>query len=137
MPLYLGYHTPRPDPSYLPLAPAENFAADPSGNIMKARNLWEEARNYDGISPERIAIGKELFQIQDEEQYQICTIAFAGIQRGIFINRNNVKNQPYYESREHFGGHGWVYYFEDGIDNLNHPDNKSKYSQSVSFVGGN
>ena len=78
--------------------------------------------------------GEELFRIHCEEMYQIPTVAFTGSSRGIFLNRNNVKNQPFHESREHYGTHTLVYFFEDGMDNLNHPGNKSKYSKNVSFI---
>jgi len=125
------------DTSYLPLAPQDTFPADPSGNTMKLINMWNEGRSNPETSPERIAIGKEMFQIHDEEIYRVHTVGFSGSSRGVYINRNNVKNQPFYESREHYGGHAWVYFFEDGIDNLNHPGNKSKYSESLSFIGGN
>ena len=127
--------SPEPDPSFLPLAPKGNFPADPSGNQMRLLKLWQQGREHPQYSPERIAIGKEIFTINDQQQWVIATVGFTGDARGVFLNRNNVKNQATTHIRDHYGFTAWTYFFEDGIDNLNHPENRSKYSESVGFVG--
>jgi mRNA deadenylase 3'-5' endonuclease subunit Ccr4 len=63
-------------------------------------------------------------------------VAFTGSRRGIYLNTNATKNQAITHIRDHYGFTGWAYYFEDGIDYINHPGRKSEYSSSVSFVGG-
>jgi ABC-type transport system substrate-binding protein len=60
---------PGPDPSYLPLAPAENFAADPSGNLRNLIDIWQGGRSSEYLSPTRIEMGKEIFEINCEELY--------------------------------------------------------------------
>ena len=68
--------------------------------------------------------------------YVSPTVAFTGSRRGIFLNRNNAKNQPRNHIRDHFGFYSEAYYFEDGMDNLHHPGNRSKRYKSWSFLGG-
>ena len=127
---------PKPDPSFLPLAPPDTFPSDTSGSLKRLIAMWNDGRGHAMYSPERIEIGKELFRINAEEQRSIATVAFTGSFRGTFLNRNNVKNQPQTHFTDHYGYNAWTYYFEDGIDNINHHGNKSKYSKSVGFVGG-
>jgi len=127
---------PGPNPAYLPLAPADTWAADVSGNMMKQWDLWVGGRAYPAFHPERIRMGKEIFKITAEELYFIPIAAFTGNMRGIFLNRNNVLNQPKTHVREGIGFHIYAWYFEGGMDNLNHPDNRSKLYKSYSFLGG-
>ena len=137
-----GGMAPGPDRSYLPLAPANTFPIDPSRNLMKLVELWQEGRAYPAYHPERIRIGKELFTIYGEELYSIPVAGFTGIFRGIFINRNNMLNQPITHIRDHNGFQAWTYYFDGGTaesrgkDNYHHPSNRSN-RQSESFIGRN
>jgi len=125
---------PGPDPSYLPLAPAENWAADPSGSIMELYNLWQDARAHERLSPGRIEKGSSLFRIGAMESYVIGTLGFVGNFRGVYLNRNNVRNQPITHFVDHYGYYSWTFYLEDGIDNF-HEGNRSKLYSSKSYVG--
>ena len=126
-----------PDPNWLPLAPEGTFPADPSGNMKRLMELEQQGLAYTRLHPRRIEIGKELFRINTEELYTISTVGFTGSRRGVYLNRNNVRNQPRTHIRDQ---HGFVatatYYFEDGMDNLHHPGNRSKRYKSWSFLGG-
>ena len=126
---------PGPDPSFLPLAPPENFPADPSGNIEKLYNVYQEGRAFSRLSPERIAKGKEIFAINGLAIYQVGTVSYTGNFRGIFLNRNNVRNQPTTHFQDHYGYYAWTYYFEDGTDNLNHQGNRSQKYKGANYIG--
>ena len=126
-----------PDPNWLPLAPEGTFPADPSGNMKRLMEVQQQGLAYTLLHPGRIEIGKELFRINTEELYTISTVGFTGSRRGVYLNRNNVRNQPRTHIRDQ---HGFVatatYYFEEGMDNLHHPGNRSKRYKSWSFLGG-
>ena len=77
-----------------------------------------------------------MFDIFAEEQYAIPTLGFTATIRGIFVNRNNVYNQPRTHIRDHNGFHAWTYFFEDGRDNYNHLGNRSNTRKSYTFMGG-
>ena len=123
------------NPAYLPLAPPANFPSDVSGGMEKAHNLYQEGRAYERLSPERISIAKQIFTINDEEMYQIGTLGHVGNFRGILLNRNTVRNQPITHFVDHYGYYSWSFYFEDGIDNANHPDNRSRRYTSQNLIG--
>jgi len=124
-----------PDAKYLPLsANANGWPTDTSGNIEKLVNLWESGRTHAQYSPERIAIGKEIFTINVEEQYNVSTVAFTGSRRGVQLHRNNFRNIPESAVRDTYGFWRETYFFESGMDNLHHPGNKSKLHQSESFL---
>ena len=127
---------PGADPSYMPLAPAGNFPADPSGNIMKLENLWQQGRNFSMYSPRRLEIGKEIFGLHATEKFDIPMIAFTGVRRGIAVVRNNFRNVPQTHVRDCWGFWRETYYFEDGVDNFHHPGNRSKRYTSTTFFGG-
>jgi len=126
---------PGPDPSYLPLAPADTFPADVSGNLMVLIDTWQDGRAYERLSPDRIKLGKDIFRINADEMYMVGTVSFTGSSRGVYLNRNNVRNQPTTHFHDHYGYYAWTFYFEDGIDNINHQDAKSKMYKSVSYIG--
>ena len=77
-----------------------------------------------------------MFDIFAEEQYAIPTVGFTATIRGIFLNRNNVLNQPKTHIRDHNGFHAWTYFFEGGKDNYHHVENRSSVRKSYSFMGG-
>ena len=125
-----------PDPEYLPLAPEDAFPADATGNLGKLNELWKEGRAYKYSDPRRIEIGKQMFDIFAQEQYAIPTVGFTATIRGIFLNRNNVHNQPKTHIRDHNGFHAWTYFFEGGKDNYHNLGNRSSVKKSYSFMGG-
>ena len=120
----------------MPLAPAGNFPADPSGNIMKLENLWQQGRNFSLYSPNRLEIGKEIFGLHATEKFDIPMIGFTGVRRGIAVVRNNFRNVPQTHVRDCWGFWRETYYFEDGVDNFHHPGNRSKLYTSTTFFGG-
>jgi peptide/nickel transport system substrate-binding protein len=133
---------PGPNPSYLPLAPADTYPVDVSGNMKKLQEMFQEGRQYLDTDPRRIELGKEMFRIYNEELYGLPIIAYTGLMRGTFINRNNVLNQPKIHFPQSIGGYtNWSFYFDGGtaetrgMDNVNHPDNKSSF-KSFSFLTG-
>jgi len=125
---------PGPDSSYLPLAPSGNFAADPSGKLQENAELWFKGRQSPVFSPDRVEAGKTIFRNVAEQIWNVPTVAFTGVARGIVFKRNNMRNIPKTHIRDIFGFAGFNYSFEDGVDNLNHPGNRSKLYKSVSFL---
>ena len=123
------------DTSYLPLAPADTWPIDTSGNVKKLVDLWQSGKAYPQYHPERISKGKQIFEINAEEHYIIPTVGFTGTRRGVFLNRNNMLNQPKTHVRDHNGFGTFTYYFIGGKDNYHHPDNRSGLP-SYSFLGG-
>jgi len=104
--------------AYLPIAPASNYAADPTGSLMKLQDLWLEGRKLPRLDPARIEKGKEIFRINVEEQYHIGIVGFTGSRRGIMINRNNFRNVPITHIRDKYGFQTETYYFtNDGKGN--------------------
>ena len=128
-----GMGTTGPDPGFLPLAPGGTFPADPSGNQKRLIGLWQDGKAHPMYSPDRAEMGKQIFEINTEELYAIPTVGFTGSRRGIFLNRNNVRNQPVTHVRDHYGFAAWTYYFEGGRDNVHHAGNRSS-RESLSFV---
>ena len=125
---------PGPDPSYLPLAPPNTYAADPTGLLQKLQQLWDEGRGFAMNSPERIRIGKEIYRIHAEQKFDIPTLAYTGSRRGVMLHRNNFRNVPETHIRDQFGFWRETYYFEDGSDNAHHPGYRSTLYSSTSFL---
>ena len=121
---------------WLPLSPEGVFPADVSGNITRLYDLWQEGRKYAMYDSKRIAIGKEIYSIHADEKYDISTVGFTGVRRGIAFARNNYRNVPHTHVRDCWGFWRETYYFEGGKDNIHHPDNRSKLYKSTSFIGG-
>ena len=69
-----------------------------------------------------------------DQIWNVPTVAFSGVSRGIVFKRNNMRNVPKTHIRDIFGFAGWNYSFEDGQDNLNNPGNRSNLYRSVSFL---
>jgi peptide/nickel transport system substrate-binding protein len=124
------------DTAYLPLAPADTYPFDPSGNLKKLQDLWQEGRSYPALHPRRVEIGKTIFDIYTDEMYSLPVAGFSGIFRGIYFKRNNFVNAPRTHVRDANGYSAWVYYFEDGQDNWHFPANKAECCKSESFLGG-
>ena len=120
---------------YLPLAPAGNYPADPTGFLMEMQSLYGEGKTHQMLDPRRIEIGKRLYSLNLENDYHFGSIGFTGSSHGIVFKRNNVRNVPNRHMREEAGGFGnMLIYFEDGIDNANHPGNRSTRYASTHFL---
>jgi len=116
-------------------APAGNYAADITGNIAKMQDMWRTGLQTGPLlDPTRVEMGKEYWRISADEKYNIGYLAFGGIFRGMTIKRNNHRNIPKNHVALESKGILGSYYFEDGIDNMNHPGNKSKKYKSVHFL---
>ena len=50
------------------------------------------------------------------------------------MRRNNVRNTPKNHFPSNFGGTKEAHYFEDGLDNVSNPGNRSKRYRSISFL---
>jgi len=123
------------DASYLPIAPSDTWAADSTGAWDRIWDLHSEGINYAPNDPRHIENGKAMFVEAVEQQYWINTVNF--VPRTIFIKRNNFRNATQHCFCNYaLGMQQQVYYFEDGIDNQNHPGNKSKRFKSESFLTG-
>ncbi|MXY42828.1 MAG: hypothetical protein F4Y50_02000 [Dehalococcoidia bacterium] len=121
---------------YGKMAPDGTYPADISGNMLRLQELITDGWTVSLLSPKRIEAGQGLFRINAEEKYKIGGLAYAGLFRALKIKRNNMRNVP--KNWSPAGGHPmeW-FYFEDGIDNLNHPGNRSKRYSSVNFLDAN
>lgn len=126
--------SPGRNPEFRPLAGPETYPADASGNIKYLQDIWTEGRAIPQFSSRRIELGKELYRIIATEKYHIGGLAFTGIGRGIRMVRNNVRNTPKNHFPSNFGGTKEAHYFEDGLDNVSNPGNRSKRYRSISFL---
>jgi len=122
-----------PDTSYLPLAPKGNFAMDPNGTLRRMQELFTEGAAYTAMDPRRIQVAKDIWKITAEEKYLIGLIGFSG---AITMKRNNMRNVPK-QRQSGFVLYDMTFYFEDGIDNMNNPGNRSKkYKSENYFLAG-
>jgi len=112
------------------------FKGETIGCMMALQKMIVEGRQYPKFHPERLRLGKEIFAVTVREMYFINTVGFSGCcGNGLSIARNNVRNVPRWSTGG--SGHGSfseMQYFEDGIDNFNHPGNRSKRYMSWSFA---
>ena len=115
------------------MAPDGTYPADISGHMLRLQELITEGWTVSLLSPARVAAGQELFRINSEQKYKIGGVAYAGLFRALKLKRNNMRNVP--KNWSPAGGHPveW-FYFEDGIDNLNNPGNRSKKFGTVNFL---
>ena len=109
---------PGSNPAFMPAAPPNNYAADPSGNLMMLQDIYVKGRSLPRFSPERVELGKQIFQTNVEEKYTIGTIAFTATRRGVMVNRKNFRNVPELHIRDKYGFWTETYYFENGIGNF-------------------
>lgn len=120
-----------PDPDFLPLAPEGTYPADSTGLFLKYEQKFLDGRQYVKLDPRRIELGKELNTFAVVEKYGLGMNANAP---SIHVKRNNLRNVPHkHQCRGWSGCWSELYYFEDGIDNINHPGNVSKKYKSWSF----
>jgi len=122
------------DPKFNPPAPAGNYPADPQGFLMQMQKLFKEGLNYSTLDPKRVEVGKELFRLNLTYLHALGTVGFTGNAQGLVVKRNNLRNVPGVHRSSSFGWHNMTLYFEDGVDNVNHPGNRSKKYTSVSFL---
>ncbi len=121
--------------AYGNIAPAGNYPADITGNIMEMQDIWRTGiQTGPVLHPERVEMGKEFWRISAEEKYNIGYLAFMGIVRGMTMKRNNLRNVPKNHVALEAKGILGAYYFEDGIDNINNPGNRSQKYKSVHFL---
>ena len=127
-----------PDPNFLPLAPDLSPPTWPVDATGTFRNLYdryiEGTTKYPVFHPEHIRIGKEMFELYGQQAYRHGTVCCTP--ENIVLKRNNFRNVPKSENWYYHGNYKEVYYFEDGLDNLNNPGNRSKKYKSESFVTG-
>ena len=109
---------PGPNPDFLPTAPPNNYAADPSGSLMMLQDIYVKGRSLPRFSPERVELGKQIFQTNVEEKYTLGTIGFTATRRGVMVNRKNFRNVPELHIRDKYGFWTETYYFENGIGNF-------------------
>ena len=105
--------------------------------MLELQELITEGWLVSMLSPKRISLGKTLFRVNSEQKYKVGGLAYAGLDDSYLkIKRNNMRNVP--KNWSPAGGHPveW-FYFEDGIDNLNNPGNRSKRYSSVNFLDSN
>ena len=89
------------------------------------------------FDPRRVELGKGLYRNHAENLLAIHVSAFSNAHIGLFLNRNNMRGQPFTHAQDHNGHTGWAYFFDDGQDNYNHPGNRSQYCNSWAFnLGG-
>ena len=109
---------PGSNPDFLPAAPPNNYAADPSGSLMMLQDIYVKGRSLPRFSPERVELGKQIFQTNVEEKYTLGTIGFTATRRGVMVNRKNFRNVPELHIRDKYGFWTETYYFENGIGNF-------------------
>lgn len=109
---------PGPNSDFLPAAPPNNYAADPSGSLMMLQEIYVKGRSLPRFSPERVELGKQIFQTNVEEKYTLGSIGFTATRRGVMVNRKNFRNVPELHIRDKYGFWTETYYFENGIGNF-------------------
>ena len=121
--------------AYGNMAGAGQYPADITGNIMEMQDIWRTGiQTGPVLHPERVEMGKEFWRISAEEKYNIGYLAFMGIVRGMTMKRNNLRNVPKNHVALEAKGILGAYYFEDGLDNINNPGNRSQKYKSVHFL---
>ena len=102
--------------------------------LPRTGHFYQEGRTYAQLDPRRIELGKQIYRTNVEERYNIGMVGFGGFLNGLHITRNNMRNVPKNHYSVPTGGVMESYYFEDGIDNLHHPGNRSKRYGSTTFL---
>jgi len=131
-----GWAPTGPDPLYTDvygnMAAEGDYPSDIQGNFLKLQDLHRQGRQLSEFDPRRIEMGKEVYRILTVNHY---TFSIIGFKPNVGYVRNNVRNWLQESSSPRGYGHNnELQYFEDGIDNVNHPGNKSKKYKSWSFA---
>jgi peptide/nickel transport system substrate-binding protein len=124
------------DAAWMPLAPADTFPADPLGLMKDGSDTYLEGISFAQLDPRRIEIAKNMFINNTEQLWSLNAIGFSGAFRGLYLNRNNMRNKPITHERDHNGFTAWARFFDEGLDNYHHPGNKSKFCNSWAFIQG-
>jgi peptide/nickel transport system substrate-binding protein len=122
------------DASFLPIAADGTWAADTAGDYKSMKATRDAGFDYTVNHPERIRLAKEMLAVSVTEKYHIGIVGFAPSSVG--VKRNNFRNVPKGHEPQRVGFRTEMYYFEDGIDNLSNPGNKSRAYKSESFLTG-
>jgi peptide/nickel transport system substrate-binding protein len=114
------------------MAPDGTYPADISGDMLRIQEMYAEGQIVSMLSPKRTSLGKSMFKMNSANQMKIGSLAYAGLFRSLKMKRNNVRNVP--KNWSPAGGHPMEWFaFEDGIDNLHNPGNRSKRYRTVNF----
>lgn len=115
------------------MAPEATYPADISGDMLMLQEQYAEGQVVSMLSPLRVELGKSMFRTNAENQMKMGGLGYAGLFRALKLKRNNMRNVP--KNWSPAGGHPveW-FYFEDGMDNLNNPGNRSKKFRTVNFL---
>ncbi len=124
------------DPNFLPLAPADAFPADHSGWFASLHDDVIAGFGNSTFDPRRVEIGKGMYRNHAENLLAMHISAFSNAHIGLFLNRNNMRGQPFTHAQDHNGHTAWAYFFDDGQDNYNHPGNRSEFCNSWAFNQG-
>ena len=127
---------PGTDASFLPLAAPDAFPADHAGWFEELYDDTIAGFANSTFDPRRVELGKDMYRNHAENLLAIHVSAFSNAHIGIFLNRNNMRNQPFTHAQDHNGHTGWAYYFDGGMDNFNHPGNRSQFCESWAFNQG-
>ena len=121
-----------PDASILPLAKAGTYPSDTTGLFKSMEDTFKEGAGLKALDPRQIAVGKENTTNVMDQKWAFGTVSHVG---SIYVKRNNFINPPVQAAGQRGGQGAWVelYYFEDGIDNVQNPGNRSKKFKSSSF----
>ena len=113
------------------MAPDGTYPADIDNQLIRYQKIISEGLVRALLDPYRVDIGKELFRENALDKYKIGGLAYSGIFRALKLKRNNVRNV-----QKNWMGSGPIeaYYFEDGLDNVNNPGNRSRRYSSVNFL---
>jgi peptide/nickel transport system substrate-binding protein len=131
-----GWAPTGPDPEFTDVygnqACEGSYPSDIQCTFIKLQDLHRQGRQLGEFDPRRIEMGKEVYRILVENHYGLNIIGFKPF---VGYVRNNVRNW-YQEStgRAGYGHNNELHFFEDGIDNVNHPGNRSKKYKSWSFA---
>jgi len=112
------------------MAPAGTYPTDLLGDLIKIQNLIKEGNAIPFHDPRRKEVGQEVYKLNIIGKHRMHTIAFAVF--SIVIWRNNLRNIPVCCVGSY--GDTSIQYFEDGMDNINNPGNRSKKYKSYSFA---
>ena len=113
------------------MAPADTYPTDILGDWVRLQDIHREGKQLPEFDPRRIDMGKEVYRTLIEGFYHIELVGFKA---NVGYVRNNVRNWHREGLTAGYGHNNELHYFEDGIDNVSHPGNRSKKYSSWSFA---
>ena len=130
-----GWAPSGPDPAFTDVygnqACAGTYPSDVQCIFVDLQELHREGKQLASHDPRRIEIGQEIYRTIVENHLQLNIVGFSP---QIGYVRNNVRNWWRDGLTAGYGHFNELHYFEDGIDNANHPGNRSKKYSSWSFA---